>query len=212
MRKCSPAGGDRRGAGGVPHSRTENRLRDRKRISETCQHAHVQVAHVSHLLPNGRVLLDDVSFRVGDSATAALVGPNGAGKTTLLRLVASDFTPQQGTVSHSGGLGVMRQFIGGIRDSTNVHELLLSVAARHIRAAAATVDAALLMLMERDDEPAQIRYATALATWGDAGGYDAEILWDACCVTALGVPYESCRWRQVCTLTGCRKTVAPHRR
>ena len=53
---------------------------------------HVEVAHVSHLLPNGRVLLDDVSFRVGDSATAALVGPNGAGKTTLLRLVAGDFT------------------------------------------------------------------------------------------------------------------------
>ena len=51
---------------------------------------HVEVAHVSHLLPNGRVLLDDVSFRVGDSATAALVGPNGAGKTTLLRLVAGD--------------------------------------------------------------------------------------------------------------------------
>jgi ABC-type multidrug transport system ATPase subunit len=66
---------------------------------------HVEVAHVSHRLPNGRVLLDDVSFRVGDSATAALVGPNGAGKTTLLRLVAGDFTPQQGSVSHSGGLG-----------------------------------------------------------------------------------------------------------
>ena len=163
---------------------------------------HVEVAHVSHLLPNGRVLLDDVSFRVGDSATAALVGPNGAGKTTLLRLVAGDFTPQQGGVSHSGGLGVMRQFIGGIRDATNVHELLLSVAPPHIRAAAATVDAAELMLMERDDEPAQIRYATALATWADAGGYDAEILWDACCVTALGVPYESCRWRQVITLSG----------
>ena len=128
---------------------------------------HVEVAHVSHLLPNGRVLLDDVSFRVGDGATAALVGPNGAGKTTLLRLVAGDFTAQQGSVSHSGGLGVMRQFIGGIRDASNVHELLLSVAPAHIRAAAATVDAAELMLMERDDEPAQIRYATALATWAD---------------------------------------------
>ena len=56
--------------------------------------------------------------------------------------------------------------------------------------------------MERDDQPTQIRYATALATWADAGGYDAEILWDACCVSALGVPYESCRWRQVVTLSG----------
>jgi len=36
----------------------------------------------------------------------------------------------------------------------------------------------------------------------DAGGTTPEILWDACCVTALGVPYESCRWRQVITLSG----------
>ena len=35
---------------------------------------HVEVAHVSHTLPNGRVLLDDVSFRVGDGAKVALVG------------------------------------------------------------------------------------------------------------------------------------------
>ena len=163
---------------------------------------HVEVAHVSHTLPNGRVLLDDVSFRVGDGVTAALVGPNGAGKTTLLRLIAGDLTAQQGTVSHSGGLGVMRQFIGGIRDSTAVHELLLSVAPPRIREAAAAVEAAELVLMERDDEPAQIRYANALATWGDAGGHDAEIHWDACCVAVLGVPYDSCRWRLVTTLSG----------
>ena len=163
---------------------------------------HVEVAHVSHTLPNGRVLLDDVSFRVGDGVTAALVGPNGAGKTTLLRLIAGDLTAQQGTVSHSGGIGVMRQFIGGIRDSTTVHELLLSVAPPRIREAAAAVEAAELVLMERDDEPAQIRYANALATWGDAGGHDAEIHWDTCCVAVLGVPYDSCRWRLVTTLSG----------
>ena len=70
------------------------------------------MAHVSHVLPDGRTLLDDVSFRIGDGITAALVGPNGAGKTTLLRLVAGDLQPQSGTVTASGGLGVMRQFIG----------------------------------------------------------------------------------------------------
>ncbi len=163
---------------------------------------HVEVAHISHTLPDGRQLLDDVSFRIADGTTAALVGPNGAGKTTLLRLISSDLVPQQGTVAHSGGLGVMRQFIGGIRDSTSVHELLLSVAPPRLRAAAVDVDAAELVLMERDDEPSQMRYANALAGWGDAGGYDAEILWDACCIAALGMPYESCRWRLVNTLSG----------
>lgn len=163
---------------------------------------HVEVAHISHTLPDGRQLLDDVSFRIADGTAAALVGPNGAGKTTLLRLISSDLVPQQGTVAHSGGLGVMRQFIGGIRDSTSVHELLLSVAPPRLRAAAVDVDAAELVLMERDDESSQMRYANALAGWGDAGGYDAEILWDACCIAALGMPYESCRWRLVNTLSG----------
>ena len=76
---------------------------------------HVEVSHVHHALPDGRVLLDDASFRVGEGTVAALVGPNGAGKTTLIRLIAGDMTPQSGTVTTSGGLGVMRQFIGGIR-------------------------------------------------------------------------------------------------
>jgi ABC-type multidrug transport system ATPase subunit len=90
---------------------------------------HIEVAHVSHVLPDGRVLLDDVSFRVGDGMVAALVGPNGAGKTTLMRLAAGDMPPQSGSVSSSGGLGVMRQFIGGIRDDSTVRDLLLSVSA-----------------------------------------------------------------------------------
>ena len=56
--------------------------------------------------------------------------------------------------------------------------------------------------MERDDEPAQLRYATALAEWGDAGGYPAEVLWDACCMAAIGISYEDCRERSVATLSG----------
>lgn len=89
---------------------------------------HVEIAHVSHTLPDGRVLLDDVSFRVGDGTVAALVGPNGAGKTTLLRLVTGDLDPQDGTIGRSGGLGVMRQFIGNLRDDSTVQDLLVSTA------------------------------------------------------------------------------------
>jgi len=163
---------------------------------------HIEVAHVTHALPDGRVLLDDVSFRVGDGAVAALVGPNGAGKTTLLRLAAGDLAPQTGSVASSGGVGVMRQFVGGIRDQSTVRDLLLSIAAPRVREAAARLDAAELAMMERDDEPTQLRYASALAEWGDAGGYDAEVHWDSCCTAALGVPYERCRWREVRTLSG----------
>ncbi|RFS84524.1 ABC transporter ATP-binding protein [Actinomadura spongiicola] len=163
---------------------------------------HVEVGHVRHVLPDGRVLLDDVSFRVGEGAVAALIGPNGAGKTTLLRLIAGDIAPQDGTVAHSGGLGVMRQFIGGMRDDSSVHDLLLSVAPPRVREAAAAVEAAELAMMERDDEPTQLRYATALSGWGDAGGYEIEVLWDACCVAARGISYDSCRWREVRTLSG----------
>ena len=163
---------------------------------------HVEVGHVSHVLQDGRVLLDDVSFRVGEGTVAALVGPNGAGKTTLMRLIAGDLAPQSGSVASSGGIGVMRQFVGGIRDESSVRDLLLSIAAPRAREAAARLDAAELTMMERDDEPAQLRYASALAEWGDAGGYDAEVHWDACCTAALGVEYERCRWREVRTLSG----------
>ncbi len=163
---------------------------------------HIEVAHVTHTLPDGRVLLDDASFRVGEGMIAALVGPNGAGKTTLMRLAAGDLAPQSGSVSSSGGLGVMRQFIGGIRDDSTVRDLLLSVSAPRVREGAAQLDAAEILMMERDDERAQLRYAAALAEWGDAGGYQAEVGWDACCTAALGVPYDSCRWREVRTLSG----------
>lgn len=49
---------------------------------------HLEAAHLEYYLPDGRVLLADASFRVGEGAVVALVGANGAGKTTLLRLIA----------------------------------------------------------------------------------------------------------------------------
>ena len=72
---------------------------------------HVDVAGVRYELPDGRVLLDDVSFRVGDGAKVALVGANGAGKTTLLRIITGELTPHAGVVTRTGGLGVMRQMV-----------------------------------------------------------------------------------------------------
>jgi ATPase subunit of ABC transporter with duplicated ATPase domains len=161
---------------------------------------HVDLNAVSFSLPDGRVLLDEVSFRVGDGAKVALVGANGSGKTTLLRIIGGDIDPAGGAVTRSGGVGAMRQFVA--RDATDVHELLLSVAPPRVRAAAAALATAELAMMERDDEPNQMAYAHALAEWNEAGGYEAEVLWDVCTTAALGVPYDRCRWRQLSSLSG----------
>ncbi|HET9829419.1 MAG TPA: ATP-binding cassette domain-containing protein [Nocardioidaceae bacterium] len=167
---------------------------------------HVEVAGVRFELPDGRVLLDDVSFRVGDGAKVALVGANGAGKTTLLRIVTGDLAPHAGAVTRSGGLGVMRQMVGqNIApnvESATVRDLLLSVSPPRVRAAAAAVDAAELVMMDVDDERTQMRYAEALAEWADAGGYEIEVLWDVCTVAALGVPFERAQHRELTTLSG----------
>jgi ATPase subunit of ABC transporter with duplicated ATPase domains len=162
----------------------------------------VDVAHVSVVLPDGRLLLEDVSFRVGEGMKAALVGANGTGKTTLLRVVAGDLTPTSGAVTGTGGLGVMRQFIGSVRDSTTVREFLLGPAPQGLKDAGAELEAAEWALAETEDEPTQLRYAAALAAWGDAGGYDAEVRWDTVTVAALGVPYERAQHRTVRTLSG----------
>ncbi|WP_188779282.1 ABC-F family ATP-binding cassette domain-containing protein [Marmoricola endophyticus] len=161
---------------------------------------HVDVAGVRFELPDGRVLLDDVSFRVGEGAKVALVGANGAGKSTLLRIVSGESDPHAGVVTRSGGLGVMRQMVAA--GATSVAELLLSVAPPRVRAAVAEVDACELLLMEHDDEPTQMRYATALGELADAGGYDIEVVWDVCCTAALGVGYDRVKHRDLSTLSG----------
>ncbi|MFJ3780546.1 ABC-F family ATP-binding cassette domain-containing protein [Streptomyces sp. NPDC090093] len=163
---------------------------------------HVEAAHLEYYLPDGRVLLGDASFRVGEGAVVALVGANGAGKTTLLRMIAGELQPHGGSVTVSGGLGVMPQFVGSVRDGSTVRDLLVSVAQPRIREAAKAVDEAEHLIMTVDDEAAQMRYAQALSDWAEVQGYEAETLWDICTTAALGVPYEKAQFREARTLSG----------
>ena len=40
---------------------------------------HIDVSGVEYWLPDGRLLLNDIHFRIGDGAKVAIVGPNGSG-------------------------------------------------------------------------------------------------------------------------------------
>jgi ATPase subunit of ABC transporter with duplicated ATPase domains len=162
---------------------------------------HIEVAHVTHTLPDGRILLLDVSFRVGDGSITALIGANGAGKSTLMRMIAGDSQPQEGSIVCSGGLGVMRQFVGHMTDGT-VRDLLLTVAPKPVQEVAVRIDATELAMMEDDSERNQMAYAQAISDWADVGGYDLEVLWDVCTTAALQLPFERAQYRDAGTLSG----------
>ena len=163
---------------------------------------HIDVSGVDYMLSDGRALLNNVSFRVGDGAKVALIGANGSGKTTLFRMISGDLQPDSGQVSISGGLGVMRQFIGSVRDHTTVHQMLLSVAPKRIRDAAENIERTEIAMHEKDTEKAQMAYAQAIIEWGDVGGYEYEVIWDVCCIAALGKSFDEVAKREVNTLSG----------
>ncbi|PIJ10066.1 ABC transporter [Leucobacter sp. OLJS4] len=160
--------------------------------------AHLDLSGISYGLPDGRPLLNDVSLRVGAGQRVALIGANGAGKSTLLRIALGELEPDEGAVARSGGLGVMRQFITG----SSVRELLLGVSSPRVREAADRVDRAERNMLEKGTETSQMTYANALAAWGEAGGYDAEVFWDVCTTAALGIPYDRAAARPIETLSG----------
>lgn len=68
----------------------------------------VSLHHLSHALPDGRVLLDGISY---DFATArhGLIGRNGVGKTLLLRLLHGEFPPQSGRIVRRGQIAYVPQ-------------------------------------------------------------------------------------------------------
>ena len=61
------------------------------------------------LRAGARVLMDDVTFRIGPGDRVGLVGRNGAGKTTLTRALAGEVEPAAGELTRSGTVGYLPQ-------------------------------------------------------------------------------------------------------
>lgn len=170
--------------------------------------AHIDLSQVSYLLGDGRVLLDQVSFHIGDGSKTALIGPNGGGKTTLLRLISGDLTPDEGTIGIGGELAVMHQSIGRVSAGQSIRQLLASASAPDVRTAAERLLVSETEMTRQPSETSQLAYAQSLADWNDVGGYLEEALWNECCMAALGEPFEAVEHRSAGTLSGESRSVS----
>ncbi len=56
----------------------------------------VEVEHLTYTLPNGRVLIDDLSLLIQRGDKIGLIGPNGVGKSTLLRVLLGEIKADSG--------------------------------------------------------------------------------------------------------------------
>jgi ATPase subunit of ABC transporter with duplicated ATPase domains len=122
-----------------------------------------------------RLLMHDVSFRVGPGDKVGLVGRNGAGKTTLTRVLAGEALPASGHVTSTGSVGYLPQDPRTGDPDVPVRERILSArglgdVVRRLRAAEAE--------MGSDDpevrDRAMGRYERADAELHAGGGYAAE--------------------------------------
>jgi ATPase subunit of ABC transporter with duplicated ATPase domains len=148
-----------------------------------------------------RLLMEDVSFRVGPGDKVGLVGRNGAGKTTLTKVLAGDLLPANGNVSRTGEIGYLPQDPRVGDPEVLVRDRILSArglddAVRRMRAAEAE--------MGSDDpnvrERAMRRYQRAHDELDAGGGYAAET--EALQIAqSLGIP-DRLMTQQLKTLSG----------
>ncbi|WP_299055266.1 ABC-F family ATP-binding cassette domain-containing protein [uncultured Nocardioides sp.] len=122
-----------------------------------------------------RLLMEDVSFRVGAGDKVGLVGRNGAGKTTLTKVLAGDALPASGSVSVTGEIGHLPQDPRTGDLDTLARDRILS--ARGLDAAVAKMRRAEQDMTSDDPatrEKAMRRYSRAEDELQAGGGYAAE--------------------------------------
>ena len=131
--------------------------------------------HDLEIRVGARVLMRDVTFRVGAGDKVGLVGRNGAGKTTLTRVLAGDLLPAGGRVERTGRIGYLPQDPRSgdpemlartrILDARGLGELSAGMAAAAAEMGAADAGTA---------EKALRRYGSLTERFEALGGYAAE--------------------------------------
>ncbi|WP_122261021.1 ABC-F family ATP-binding cassette domain-containing protein [Ornithinimicrobium cerasi] len=135
-----------------------------------------------------RLLMDDVTFRVGPGDRVGLVGRNGAGKTTLTTILAGYGDPSGGAITRTGEVGYLPQDPRtGDLDVLGRDRILsargLDAVIRGMRAAEVTMASG--DVEERDR--AMRRYSRLEAEFTAKGGYAAEAE-AASIASSLGLP------------------------
>ncbi|CAM05438.1 amino acid ABC transporter ATP-binding protein (PAAT family) [Saccharopolyspora erythraea NRRL 2338] len=67
------------------------------------------------------VVLDDLSFSVGEGQRVTLIGPSGSGKTTILRMLMTLTRPDSGTIAVGGEYLFHEQRDGGLVPASEAH-------------------------------------------------------------------------------------------
>jgi ATPase subunit of ABC transporter with duplicated ATPase domains len=132
-------------------------------------------AHQLEVRVGARLLMEDVSFRVGPGDKVGLVGRNGAGKTTLTKVLAGDLLPAAGSVSRTGEIGYLPQDPRVGDPEVLVRDRILS--ARGLDAAVRRMREAEAQMGSEDPavrEKAMRRYQRAHDELDAGGGYAAE--------------------------------------
>ena len=75
----------------------------------------------------GRVIYDNASLHIKPNDKIGLIGANGTGKSTLLRLIAGEFTPNEGEITYSNNcsIGFLNQDLMSYESSQSILNVVL---------------------------------------------------------------------------------------
>jgi len=160
----------------------------------------IVVSELEYAPPGADSLFFDVSFGVAPGEHAALVGANGVGKSTILRILSGELQADDGEFALGGSVLTMTQDVGMSKPTDTLREMLIEVAPGSLKAAGRALVASEKALATGDDDG--MGYATALTDWGDLGGYELEMRWEAAARRSVKTPITDFSTRLVSELSG----------